>query len=170
VVHGLTEIGVWAANNGAPQADVITLKKAFWFHDAVYGGSKDGQTNEEQSAQLWLASQLDSGAAADGPAALIRATDHSRPRTAAHRLQDVMLGVDLAILGQPDDVYDAYSRSVREEYSHVDDAAYRAGRTNILEHFKRSAHDGTLFVEPWFSDMYTAQALENVGRELAALS
>ena len=116
-----------------------------------------------------LASPLDSGAAADGPAALIRATDHSRPRTAAHRLQDVMLGVDLAILGQPDDVYDAYSRSVREEYGHVDDASYRAGRTNILEHFKRSAHDGTLFVEPWFSDMYTAQALENIGRELAAL-
>jgi pantetheine-phosphate adenylyltransferase len=169
LVHGLTEIAVWAANNGASQADVITLKKAFWFHDAVYGGTKDGQSNEEQSAQLWLTSKLDGGAAADGPAALIRATDHSRARTTAHRLQDVMLGVDLAILGQPDDVYDAYSRSVREEYSHIDDAGYRVGRANILEHFKRSAHEGTLFVDPWFSDMYTAQALENIRRELAAL-
>jgi predicted metal-dependent HD superfamily phosphohydrolase len=135
----------------------------------VYGGARDGQTNEEQSAQLWLASRLDGGIAADGPAALIRATDHSRARTAAHRLQDVMLGVDLAILGQPDDVYDAYSRSVREEYGHIDDAQYRAGRTSILEHFKRSANDGTLFIDAWFSDMYTAQALENISRELAAL-
>lgn len=169
LVHGLTEIAVWAANTGASQADVVMLKKAFWFHDAIYGGAKDGKSNEEQSALLWLASGLDEVEAAQGPAALIRATDHSRPGMQAHRLQDVMLGVDLAILGQPADVYDAYSKAVRAEYAHVDDAAYRAGRAAILEHFKRSAAEGTLFANAWFADLYTAQALDNISRELAPL-
>jgi pantetheine-phosphate adenylyltransferase len=170
LVHGLTEIVVWAANTGASQADVAELKKAFWFHDAVYGGAKDGNSNEEQSALLWLESGLEAADAAQGPAALIRATDHGRARTGTHRLQDVMLGVDLAILGQPADVYDAYSRAVRVEYAHVDDAAWCAGRAQILRHFLDSAQAGTLFAEPWFAQMYTAQAKENLSRELAALN
>lgn len=167
LVHGLTEIGVWAANTGACSDDVATLKKAFWFHDAVYGGSHQGQSNEEQSARLWLASGLD--ADGTGPAALIRATDHSRPLENPHRLRNVMLGADLAILGQPADVYDTYAASVRLEYSHVDEASYRAGRAAILTHFLAAAEAGTLYADAWFADLYQESARDNLAREIAAL-
>ena len=167
LVHGLTELGVWAANSGASGHDVSTLKKAFWFHDAVYGGRLDGLSNEEQSARLWLASGLD----ADGAqtAALIRATEHARPPANAQRLQDAMMGADLAILGQPADVYDNYARSVRIEYSHVDAASYRAGRAAILAHFLKAAQAGTLYADRYFADLYGDAARDNLAREMASL-
>jgi pantetheine-phosphate adenylyltransferase len=167
LVHGLTEIGVWAANTGASTHDAATLKKAFWFHDAVYGGRHEGQSNEEQSARLWLGSALDADAA--DAAALIRATDHSRPLENPHRLRDVMLGADLAILGQPADVYDNYASAVRLEYGHVDEASYRTGRAAVLAHFLAAAEAGTLYADSYFADLYQETARDNLAREIAAL-
>jgi pantetheine-phosphate adenylyltransferase len=169
LVHGLTEITAWASNTGASSADVGKLKKAFWFHDAVYGGSRDGQSNEEQSARLWLASGLGTTADADDVATLIRVTEHARPQPVTHRLQTAMLGADLAILGQPEDVYDNYALSVRAEYSSVDDASYKAGRKNALGHFQRMAAADSLYADRYFSNLYTQQALDNIGRELSRL-
>jgi pantetheine-phosphate adenylyltransferase len=170
LVHGLTEIAVWAANTDAAGEDVAMLKKAFWFHDAVYGGRHDGQSNEEQSARLWLDAALDGGGAAQETAALIRATEHGRADAGAHRLRDVMLGVDLAILGQPADVYDNYARSVRIEYSHIAEASYRAGRAAILAHFLAGAETGTLYADSYFADLYANAARENLAREMAVLT
>ncbi len=169
LVHGLTEITAWASNTEATQADVATLKKAFWFHDAVYGGAKDGVSNEEQSARLWLGSGLDGGAESDDVAALIRVTEHTREQNAGHRLQNAMLGADLAILGQPDDVYDTYAKSVRSEYAHVDDASYMAGRKKALSYFHRIAGARALYADGYFSNLYNEQAMDNMARELATL-
>ncbi|MES2323914.1 MAG: pantetheine-phosphate adenylyltransferase [Pseudomonadota bacterium] len=163
LVHGLTELAVWAANTGAGAQDLAELKKAFWFHDAVYNAGPQASSNEEQSALLWLASGL--GGA--GPAALIRATDHRYAQARLHPLQDAMLGADLAILGQPDDVYDAYAASVRVEYAHVDDDAYHAGRLQVLGHFLDKANAGTLYADPYFDALYTEQARINLTREMA---
>jgi pantetheine-phosphate adenylyltransferase len=169
LVHGLTEINAWASNTGASADDTATLKKAFWFHDAVYGGNKDGHSNEEQSARLWLGSGLGNGGAADSAAALIRATEHGLAGVAPHRLQNAMLSTDLAILGQPAEVYDSYARSVRVEYSHVDEASYRTGRGVILAHFLAGAEAGTLFADRYFSELYNDAARENLTREIATL-
>jgi pantetheine-phosphate adenylyltransferase len=169
LVHGLTEITAWASNTGASAADVALLKKAFWFHDAVYGGARDGLSNEEQSARLWLDARLDDGVDSDDVAALIRVTEHARGQAGSHRLQNAMLGADLAILGQPDDVYDTYALSVRGEYGHVDDAAYKAGRRNVLNHFRNHAAAATLYADGYFSNLYNLQAIDNIDRELAAL-
>ena len=166
LVHGLTEIAVWGANSGASAGDIALLKKAFWFHDAVYGGNKNGQSNEEQSAQLWLACGLDTEPDA---ADLIRATEHARPGAQAHRLRDVMLGADLAILGQPADVYDTYAHSVRAEYGHVDEASYRTGRRAVLAHFLALAEAGALYADAYFHQLYGEAARENLAREIAAL-
>ncbi|MDP9108307.1 MAG: pantetheine-phosphate adenylyltransferase, partial [Pseudomonadota bacterium] len=58
LVHGLSEIRAWAANHDASAAQVALLGKAFWFHDAVYGQHDANCSDEEASAQLWLASDL----------------------------------------------------------------------------------------------------------------
>lgn len=169
LVHGLTEITVWAANAGASAAQMAILKKAFWFHDAVYGGGSDAGSNEEQSAQLWLSSALDNGAVADDVASLIRATEHLAPAASRHALQDVMQGVDLAILGQAADVYDGYARAVRAEYRHVEETDYLAGRERILAHFHAQARAGTLYPDAYFADLYNERARGNLARELATL-
>ena len=169
LVHGLTEITVWAASTGAAEAETAILKKAFWFHDAVYGGRHDDRSNEEQSACLWLEANLDQGADAEATAALIRATEHGRPAPQTHQLQHAMLGADLAILGQPADVYDNYASSVRQEYAHIDEAAYCAGRRAVLAHFLAAADAGTLYADGYFRHMYEAVARANLTREIALL-
>ena len=169
LVHGLTEIRVWGANSGASEADVAILKKAFWFHDAVYGGQHQGQSNEEQSARLWEGAGLDAGAALADTAALVRATDHARAYLPRHRLHGAMLGADLAILGQPRDVYQSYARKVRLEYNHVDDASYVAGRKTVLAHFLKLAQQRTLYADAYFAELYNEAARDNLEREIGAL-
>lgn len=168
LVHGLSEITIWAANTNPTRSDVETLKKAFWFHDAVYDCKRGKISNEEESARLWLGAKLDA-TDAEGPASLIRATDHLQKTSVTHPLKDVMLSVDLAIFGQADDVYDAYARAVRAEYSEVGEGIYLAGRKKVLTHFHNKAQSGELYPDDYFSELYRQKAIENIGREIASL-
>jgi len=169
LVHGLTEIGIWARRTNANAADINALKKAFWFHDAVYGQTQGNVSDEEASAQLWLQSKLDEQGAT-GVADLIRATDHFQGPAITHPLKDVMLGVDLAILGQDDDVYDAYAQAIRREYQQVPDDQYRDKRRAALIHLCDKAQAGNLFPDPYFAENYGAAAHANMAREIMALS
>lgn len=168
LVHGLTEIKVWAANNGAPRADVDTLKKAFWFHDAVYGRHQDGISDEEASAQLWLTSGLDT-TSSDGPASLIRATDHFQQLTILHPLKDILLGADLAILGQNHDIYDAYALAIREEYQSIPTEVFNKNRQHALIHLREKANAHQLYANSYFSELYNDMAIENITREIDRL-
>ena len=47
----------------------------------------------------------------------------------------VFLDVDLSILGTSPDRYLAYSRAIRQEYSHLSDRDYREGRKQVLTQF-----------------------------------
>lgn len=168
LVHGLTELTVWAANVDASRQSVTSLKAAFWFHDAVYDVPKKGPTNEEASAQLWLGSGLPSSSASE-VADLIRLTDHAQRHALDHALKHVMLGADLAILGQSEAIYKVYSESIRGEYAWVEEAAYRAGRKAVLQHFLAEAQAGSLYTDPYFKALYEATALCNLESEIAAL-
>lgn len=168
LVHGLTEITVWGANANADQQSITHLKAAFWFHDAVYDVPKQTISNEEASAQWWLSA----GLTAPQPSAvadLIRLTDHAQQHALDHPLKDVMLGVDLAILGQSAAIYKSYTESVRAEYAWVEASTYRAGRKAVLQHFVTAAQSGTLYANPYFKDLYEATAAINLEREIALL-
>jgi pantetheine-phosphate adenylyltransferase len=171
LVHGLTEIRVWAVNTGASPRDVAIVKKAFWFHDAVYVHGPQEVSNEEASARMWLASGLAANDANDagGVAALIRVTDHFQAPSIEHELKDVMLGADLAILGQEDDVYDAYARMIRQEYAHVPEALYNEHRVKALVHLRQKAQENVLYPDGYFSAQYNERALTNMTREIERL-
>jgi pantetheine-phosphate adenylyltransferase len=170
LVHGLTELQVWAADAGAPPEALAALKKAFWFHDAVYKHGPAQVSNEEASAGMWLDSGLGMRSGdAQSVADLIRATDHFQESSITHPLKQVMLGADLAILGQDDDVYDAYAEGIRMEYGHVATEVYRAHRCTALAHLHGKAREGTLYRDAYFAGQYNDQAIANMGREIAAL-
>jgi pantetheine-phosphate adenylyltransferase len=168
LVHGLSEITVWAANAEASPSDIASVKAAFWFHDAVYDVPKKGMSNEEASAQLWLTTGLPTPNPED-VAALIRVTDHAQQQALDHPLKRVMLGADLAILGQSDAIYKKYTQAVRKEYAWVEEAAYRAGRKQVLQHFLAEAESGTLYADPYFKALYGANAARNLKGEIDAL-
>jgi pantetheine-phosphate adenylyltransferase len=170
LVHGLCEIRVWAANTRPDPADVDIIKQAFWFHDAEYGHSGDpaAPSNEEASAQMWLGSHL--GQEMGDAAELIRATDHFQQAAIQHRLKDIMLCVDLAILGQDDEVYQNYARAIRQEYIHLPDASYRAQRGGALAHLSRKAREGQLYADAYFAEQYNERAIDNMQREMERLA
>jgi len=168
LVHGLCEIRVWAANTQADPADADIVKQAFWFHDAEYGHGAQTPSNEEASAQLWFSSGLAQNM--DDAAQLIRSTDHFQEASISHRLKDIMLGVDLAILGQDDEVYGNYADAIRREYLHLPDAEYRQQRGGALAHLCRKAQAGQLFADAWFADQYNERAIANMQREMAVLA
>lgn len=169
LVHGLSEIKAWAGRSNASTAEIETLKKAFWFHDAVYGHLQDQVSDEEASARLWLESRLGLDAA-DGSADLIRATDHFQALAITHPLKHVMLGVDLAILGQDDDIYDAYAAAIRQEYQHVPEQEYKTNRRNALVHLCDKARAGLLYGDAYFAEQYGEAALANMTREIDSLA
>jgi pantetheine-phosphate adenylyltransferase len=170
-VHGLAEIRAWAANTQPDPRDADLVRAAFWFHDAHYGHESDAPvSNEEASARLWLATGLEPDAArAEAVAALIRATDHLQGPQVEHPMKAILLGADLAILGQDEEVYGHYARGIRAEYGHVPEERYRAHRARVLQHLRGKAYAGTLFADPWFAEQYNEPAIVNLTRELAQL-
>lgn len=169
LVHGLTEIKVWAGNANATEQELSTLKKAFWFHDAVYGQHQKDISDEEASAQLWLSSGLD--AEDDGAiASLIRATDHFQQKEITHPLKEVLLGADLAILGQHHAIYDAYALAIRAEYASIALDIFKFKRREALSQLCEKARNGQLYASSYFSEQYNERAIENMTREIMALN
>lgn len=108
------------------------IELALWFHDAVYD-ARAGD-NEARSAAMAVAAiePVDASLAAR-VRELILATRHTEaPSTPAAA---IIVDVDLAILGASPARFDAYERSIREEYAWVEDAAFVAGRLAVLEGF-----------------------------------
>jgi predicted metal-dependent HD superfamily phosphohydrolase len=159
---------VWAANCAASHNDLRVLKQAFWFHDFVYGGHQV-ISDEEASAQAWLSSSLDLENA-KAVAELIRATDHFQEQHIDHPLKAILLGADLAILGQHPDIYNDYAGAIRHEYQHVPSPIYTEKRRQALIHLRKKALDQQLFQSAYFGLEYNANAIENITREIERLA
>ena len=168
MVHGLTEIKAWAGRSAATQDDIDTLRQAYWFHDAVYGSQEATMSDEEASAKLWIESGL--SGAPEAAASLIRATDHFQANSVSHPLKHVMLGVDLAILGQEAETYDAYAQAIRREYAHVPELEYREKRGGALHHLRDKALQGALYGDAYFAEQYADAAIANMAREIELLN
>lgn len=148
----------------ATHADAVRL--AAWFHDAVYDPRR--HDNEAASAELARAAVADLGPrapTADEVARLIRCT-------AGHDVDDrdtdgaVLVDADLAVLGAAPARYDRYATDVRAEYAHVDDGAWRSGRTALLTGFVGRDH---LFHTAEGRRRWDASARANLRRELDRL-
>ena len=106
---------------------------ALWFHDAIYDTTRPD--NEDRSAR-WASKALKLLAA--DPLAIglvgrfVRATKHhSSPRRVDGL--DLMLDIDLAVLGADRARFEEYERQVRLEYSHVPDDAFAHGRAEFVD-------------------------------------
>lgn len=141
---------------------------AAWFHDAVYDPTAAPGQNEADSARLARASLQDLGVGA-GDVAVI---DRLIALTADHRgtgddpLERAFHDADLWILSADEHRFDDYCAQVREEYAHVPDAAYRKGRTAILEPL---LHRDSIYLSAPARREWEGRARVNVGRELARL-
>lgn len=145
-------------------ADLPT-RLAAWFHDAVYDGERDAEERSAALAEDWLTGVVEPAVVAE-TVRLVRLTETHTPADddpAGCALSDA----DLAILAAPRERYEEYVATVRTEYAHVDDAAFAAGREQVLLGL---AAKPTLFHTAHARDRWEADARANLDAELDRLA
>jgi predicted metal-dependent HD superfamily phosphohydrolase len=141
------------------------VELALWFHDAVY--DPRAEDNESRSADLAARALLDAGVppeVADRVRGLILATRHAEPPATAD--EQILVDVDLSILGAPPPRFDEYERQVRREYAWAPDDLFRGGRRAILQGFLGRPH---IYGTPHFREALEARARENLRRSIRGL-
>lgn len=116
----------------AAARDVDAVRLAAWFHDAVY----DGKPGDDERASAALARSVLTELGL--PAARIDEVERLVLLTIGHDPSPgdangaVLCDADLAVLaGTPSD-YAAYASAVRDDYAHVSDDDFAAGRAAVL--------------------------------------
>jgi predicted metal-dependent HD superfamily phosphohydrolase len=111
-----------------------TVLLAAWFHDAVYRGVA-GQ-DEEESARLAEVRLSGTGlppAEVAEVARLVLLTSDHRPEPGDDD-GALLCDADLSVLGGEPEAYARYVAAVREDYAHVCDADFAAGRAAVVRH------------------------------------
>ena len=154
----------WAAAGPNPARVALAL----WFHDAVYDPQARGHVNERRSAAwaraaAWAAGTSDE--TAEALHALVMATCHDAEPIGPDA--QLLVDIDLAILGAAPARFDEYERQVRAEYAHVPDEAFREGRRRVLQQFLERP---VIYRTPQAQGALERRARANLARSIAALS
>jgi predicted metal-dependent HD superfamily phosphohydrolase len=166
--HGLAHLAAvlgLVAQLDAAAADPAAVRLAAWYHDAVYEPtSQDNETVSALRARAGLRGLV--------PDERIKEVERLVLLTAGHDPEPgdangaVLCDADLAVLAGPPDAYAAYASAVREEYGHLTDEAFTAGRIAVLEQLLALP---ALYRLPAVADEWTPRARANLGAELALL-
>ena len=139
---------------------------ALWFHDAIYDiGASDNELRSADWARNVLLEHGGNPDVAQRVHALIMVTRHDQPPQTPD--QALLLDVDLAILGAPAPVFDAYEQQIMREYQAVPSAAFRSNRTRILQGFLDRPR---IYHSEAFHDARESQARDNLMRSIRALA
>jgi predicted metal-dependent HD superfamily phosphohydrolase len=150
-----------------PDEDELALALAAWFHDAVYQPGKDD--NEDRSAYVAYDALEQIGA----DPALIAEVVRLIRLTAQHDPESddvagaVLCDADLSILAAAGDRYLKYATAIRQEYIHVPQAEFQAGRAKVLQSLLDRP---TIFRTAYGREHWEAAARANIAHELATLS
>ena len=135
---------------------------ALWFHDAIYDVHR--HDNEERSADWARQALRDAGADADAAQrvhALVMATRHeAQPEEADAQL---LVDIDLSILGAPASRFAEYEQQIRFEYAHVPPEVFEPRQRQILGSFL--ARD-PLYLTPSIRARLEVQARVNLQRAI----
>jgi predicted metal-dependent HD superfamily phosphohydrolase len=142
------------------------VEVALWFHDAIYDPRR--ADNEERSAEWAWRSILAAGCAEEVALrvqSLVLATRaHEAPGGDADT--QLLLDIDLAILGAATARFAEYGNQIRAEYAHVPDDEFRTRRAQLLAAFLARPR---LYTTAAFHDALEQRARENLSVALAEL-
>ena len=148
----------------AKQPAELTL--ALYFHDAVY--EPQAHDNEAKSA-AWAERVLTQCHASltlvQRIKQLIMATQHHQIAADDNDGQ-LLLDIDLAILGQEPTRFNEYEQQIRQEYLWVSEQDYRVGRAKVLTGFlQRKA----IYQSDYFRKRFEQQARLNLSKQIRVL-
>jgi predicted metal-dependent HD superfamily phosphohydrolase len=109
-----------------------TVLLAAWFHDAVYRGIAG--EDEEESARLAEVRLAETGLPAEDVAEVARLVRLTSDHRSVPGDDDgaLLCDADLSVLGGEPESYARYVAAVREDYAHIGDADFAAGRAAVV--------------------------------------
>lgn len=147
---------------------------AIWYHDVVYHtdtGLIASFCTNEQSSSLLASRDLSRLGARRALIAkvvrLIQATDHKTVTPVIDRDTQILLDLDLLVLGQDDATFDEFEKNIRKEYAHVEESRYKEGRIEVLSMFLQRDR---IYHLPFMQEVYGEKAKENIRRAIRKLS
>ena len=138
---------------------------ALWFHDAIHDPMESG--NEVKSASWAAQALVAAGVGSDVSQRvydLVMATRHDKGAEGADA--QLLVDIDLAILGSPQARFDRYDRDVRKEYESVPVFRYRVQRAHVLKGFMNRTQ---IFNSALAQDMLESQARVNLAAAISRL-
>jgi predicted metal-dependent HD superfamily phosphohydrolase len=166
--HGMGHIVSMLEGFDAIEADFkepLAAELAIFFHDVIYDPSR--RDNEEQSAKKMiglLGGRVDHGLLESAARSIEATRQHAL--TASHDA-NLLVDLDMAILGQPWPVYERYADGVMREYLPVyGEMAYRHGRRTLF--LEPTIAHGAVFLTEAFQSL-NPQAIRNMQREIDIL-
>lgn len=146
-------------------ADLELVEAALWYHDAVY--LPKARDNEAKSAQ-WAYTFFDKSGLSYLKCQhiydLVMATCHdAKP---VERTQQIVVDIDLAILGATPERFAQYERQVRKEYWFVPWSRYRDKRGAVLQNFFSMS---SIYSTDLFRSRFERQARVNLKKAIARL-
>jgi predicted metal-dependent HD superfamily phosphohydrolase len=145
--------------------DPAAVRLAAWYHDVAYDPQRSD--NEEVSAaraRIGLLGLVDDATIAEVERLVLLTAGHDPAPGDANGA--VLCDADLAVLAGPPEAYAAYASAVREEYAHLSDEEFTAGRTAVLEALLALP---ALYRLPATTEAWTRRARANLTAELALL-
>lgn len=141
------------------------IELAIWFHDAVY--NVFSSTNEKDSAEMAFEFALKAGLGsviATRVSELVIATLHGTIISSSD--QELMVDIDLAVLGCSPLSYKEFEIAVRKEYKKIPLFIFKRGRKKILSSFLCRER---IYTFPEFYQRYESQARENIKNAISAM-
>lgn len=147
----------------AAHPDEVEL--GIWFHDAVYDPQRND--NEQKSAD-WAEAVIWQSGLGTGIAGRVRdcilATRHET-EAGDHDAQ-LLVDIDLSILGRDPAVFRQYEENIRREYAWVPEDRFRQERRKILKRFLERPH---IYYHGAYREMFEARARQSLEEAIARL-
>lgn len=145
------------------------LELAIIFHDIINGCPNDVEDSAKLAVEFLSKSnsnKYNNNKTINLLKNIILATKHDGTGIKSSLEVQLMLDIDLSILGESPEKYKKYSKNVRQEYLQYDDQTYKIKRSKVLERF---LNQDTLFLTLYFKNKYQKQARNNLLAELQDL-
>ena len=163
LAHLAAVLGLAGALPGAADPDAVRL--AAWYHDIAYDPERtDNEQVSAARARAGLRGLVPDGRVDEVERLVLLTAGHDPATDDADGA--VLCDADLAVLAGPPDAYVAYASAVREEYGHLSDDEFTAGRIAVLEHLLGLP---ALYRTPEGARLWAERAVANMTAELTLL-
>ncbi|SDX71698.1 Predicted metal-dependent phosphohydrolase, HD superfamily [Modestobacter sp. DSM 44400] len=146
-------------------ADPAAVRLAAWYHDVAYDPTReDNERVSAARARIGLLGLVDDATRTEVERLVLLTAGHDPAPGDANGA--VLCDADLAVLAGPAEAYAAYASAVREEYGHLSDEVFTAGRTAVLQQLLALP---ALYRLPETAAQWTDRARANLTAELGLL-